>query len=163
MPGRSQPLILGIGNVLLSDDGVGIHIVEALDVLKRDGAIQDDFRTRDGGTIGLSLLSELNGDDDLIVVDAMEMGAAPGTVRVFHDADMDRQLTGIKRTAHEVALGDLMMAATLAGCAPRRRALVGVQPETTTWGLTPTAAVDPAIATACEEVIRILGEWRDGR
>lgn len=120
--GIRLPLVLGIGNSLLSDDGVGIHVINALDARKADGVAPSGFQTRDGGTIGLALLSELNRDTDLIVVDAMELGAAAGTVRTFLDGEMDRQLTGTKRSAHEVALADLMMAAELSGCAPRRRA-----------------------------------------
>ena len=130
---------------------------------RESGSARHGFLTRDGGTIGLALLSELDRDTDLIVVDAMELGAAAGTVRTFLDRDMDRQLTGTKRSAHEVALADLMMAAELSGCAPRRRALVAIQPETTTWGLAPTPAVERAVAEACDAVLGLIGEWSDER
>lgn len=161
--GIRLPLVLGIGNSLLSDDGVGIHVINALDARKADGVAPSGFQTRDGGTIGLALLSELNRDTDLIVVDAMELGAAAGTVRTFLDGEMDRQLTGTKRSAHEVALADLMMAAELSGCAPRRRALVAVQPEITTWGLSPTPAVERAVGEACDAVLALIGDWSDER
>ncbi|MBK8455802.1 MAG: HyaD/HybD family hydrogenase maturation endopeptidase [Phyllobacteriaceae bacterium] len=158
----NEPLVLGIGNSLLSDDGVGIHVVNALEAMRSDGAELRPFATRDGGTIGLALLSEIAGRDDLIVVDAMELHAAPGTVRVFRDADMNRQLSGVKKSAHEVALADLIQASELAGFAPKRRALVAVQPEITTWGLTPTPAVQEAVDTARDEILSILAEWSNG-
>jgi hydrogenase maturation protease len=152
-------LLMGIGNVLLSDDGVGVHVIHALDALDRAGEIGHLITLRDGGTIGLALLPELDTFDALIAIDAMELGSAPGTVRAFAGPDMDAQLGGRKRTAHEVALGDLMMAAALTGCAPERRALVAIQPGSTEWGLAPTEPVLAAIPRACQTVLSLLEDW----
>ena len=117
---------------------------------------------RDGGTIGLALLSEIEESGALIAIDAMELGAAPGTVQAFRGPDMDRQLCGKKRTAHEVALADLIMAARLAGCAPERRALVAIQPASTKWGLSPTEPILAAIPKACSAVLSLIEDWDDG-
>lgn len=159
----TQTLVLGIGNNLLSDDGVGIHVVNALDAMKQGGVIEHAIKLRDGGTIGLALLTDIEETDALIVVDAMELGAEPGTVRAFQGVDMDRQLSGKKRTAHEVALADLMGAAQLTGCGPERRALVAIQPASTGWGLAPTDEVAAAIPVACRTVLSLLEEWRNER
>lgn len=153
-----QTLILGIGNILLSDDGVGVHVIRALDALESD-AISQVAALRDGGTLGISLLSEIEEYGSLVAVDAVELGAEPGTVKIFQGPDMDRQLTGKKRTAHEVALADLMSAARLAGCEPSRRALVAVQPESTEWGLSLTPAVGAAVPIACMEIKKLLKGW----
>jgi hydrogenase maturation protease len=153
-------MLIGIGNILLTDDGVGIHVINELGARQRAGGIAAEIALRDGGTIGLALLSEFQDLESLIVVDATEFGSAPGAVRVFEGAAMDAQLRGCKRTAHEVALADLMAAAELTGCAPKRRALLGIQPEKTGWGLEPTAAVAAAIPQACDSIISLLGEWR---
>ena len=77
-----RTLLLGIGNILLSDDGVGVHVIRALDSLRATGEIEPAVALRDGGTIGLELLSEFEDFGALIVIDAMEFGGAPGTVRV---------------------------------------------------------------------------------
>lgn len=159
----THTLILGLGNILLSDDGVGIHVVRALEAREQAGQIGHVIALRDGGTIGLSLLTEIEEFGALIVIDAMEMGVEPGTVCAFEGAAMDAQLCGKKRTAHEVALADLIMAAQLAGCAPERRALVAVQPEKTSLGLEPTEAVQAAIAPACTAVEDLLAEWNNER
>lgn len=159
----THTLLVGIGNTLLTDDGVGVHVIRELDALRQAGEIGRAIRLRDGGTIGLALLSEFKDLDALIVIDAMELGAGPGTVRVFQAADMDLQLRGRKGTAHEVALADLMAAAQLIGCMPERRALVGVQPGSTQWGLSPTEPVRAAISQACEIVLSLLGDWDDAR
>ncbi len=152
-------LLMGIGNVLLSDDGVGVHVIRALDEQERAGTIHRPVALRDGGTIGLELFNEFENLAALIVIDAAEMGAMPGTVRTFKGPDMDAQLLGKKRTAHEVALADLVMTAKLTGCLPRRRALVAVQPGSIEWGLSPTAPVRAAVPRACAIVLALLEDW----
>jgi hydrogenase maturation protease len=151
-------LILGIGNTLLSDDGIGVHVATAVQNVA--GQIAQPLRVCDGGTIGLSLLAEIEPGAALIAIDAMELHDAPGTVRVFEGAAMDRQLRGTKRSAHEVALADLMQAAEFSGIGPVRRALVAIQPQLTTWGLAPTPAVAAAIPGAVAAVLALLEGWQ---
>ncbi|MDE3237956.1 MAG: hydrogenase maturation protease [Paracoccaceae bacterium] len=153
----AAPVVLGIGNSLLTDDGIGIHVTTALARHPDGGAL----RLCDGGTIGLSLLAEIDAHAPLIAVDAMELHAPPGTLAVFTGAAMDRQLTGTKRSAHEVALADLMQAADLSGILPARRALVAIQPEVTTWGLAPTPAVAAAIPRAVAAILTLVKDWSD--
>ena len=116
-----RAVVLGIGNSLLTDDGIGVHVAQAVAALCDAGWLPPGIRVLDGGTIGLSLLAEIDPDAILIAVDAMELHAPPGTLAVFTGAAMDRQLTGNKRFAHEVALADLMQAADLSGIWPPRR------------------------------------------
>ncbi len=146
---------MGIGNVLLSDDGIGVHVARALEPLASDGRVS----VRDGGTLGLTLLNEVHEVDALIVIDAMELDDAPGTVRAFEGEHMDAQLTGKRRSVHEVALADLIVAAALTRDTPMQRALVAIQPQSTAWGMTPTAAVGAAIPRACRTVRSMLDRW----
>jgi len=148
--------VLGIGNRLLSDDGAGPAVI---DRLSSDPARHRHATYRDGGTIGLALLPEIEDASALIAVDAAELNAAPGTIRVFEGEAMDAQLSGRKKTVHEVALSDLLSAAALAGTLPARRALVAVQPETVEWGMTPSAAVAGAIPAACAAVSELVERW----
>ncbi len=159
----TRTLLMGIGNVLLRDDGIGVHVIRALEALDRAWKIGHRVTIRDGGTVGLALLPELDSCGALIAIDAMQLGSAPGTVRAFAGPDMDAQLGGKKRTAHEVALADLMVAGTLVGCVPQLRALVAIQPGSTNWGLAPTQAVLAAIPTACQTVISLLEDWEHAR
>lgn len=154
----AHTLVLGIGNILLGDDGIGVHVVRALG---HAGDVTHPVALRDGGTIGLELLSDIEEYGSFIAVDAMELGEEPGTVRVFQGADMDRQLCGKKRTAHEVALSDLMSAARLTGIEPGRRALIAIQPAMIEWGLAPTPAVAAAVPQACRVVLSLLEGWNN--
>lgn len=154
-PCAGAVLVLGVGNRLLGDDAAGPLVVEALG---RAGCLPGAV-LRDGGTVGLSLLPEIEDAAALIAVDAAELGAPPGTVRVFEGTAMDRQLGGRKRSAHEVTLFDLLAAAELCGRLPARRALVAVQPASTALALQPTAGVAAAIPSLCEAVRGLVTRW----
>jgi hydrogenase maturation protease len=153
---------MGVGNTLLQDDGIGVHVTESL----RSGAHTDtdagapDLELVDGGTIGLSLLPDLEDAAAVIIVDASEIGARPGAVRIFRDREIDQQLSGKQRTVHEVALADLFAAAAIRGRSPARRALIAIQPGCTEWGLEPTADVRAAIPTACAAVTNLARQWQ---
>ncbi|MGO9546069.1 MAG: hydrogenase maturation protease [Rhodomicrobium sp.] len=148
--------VLGIGNRLLSDDGAGPAVI---DMLESDPARPKHVTYRDGGTIGLALLPEIEDSSAFIAVDAAELGAPPGTVLVFEAEAMDAQLSGRKRTVHEVALSDMLGAAALAGTLPARRALVAIQPETVGWGMSPSPAVAAAIPQACAAISGLVEKW----
>lgn len=154
---RFRILVMGVGNALMQDDGVGTAVTDRL-AGTTESAI--DLEIIDGGTIGLSLLPQIEDADGVIVVDAAELGAAPGSIRLFLDAEIDRQLSGKRRTVHEVALLDLFSAAAIRGRMPPRRALVAIQPACTEWGLELTAAVAAAVPEACTAIRGIADQWR---
>jgi hydrogenase maturation protease len=110
--------------------------------------------------MGLTLLPAVEDADAVIVVDASELGAQPGTLRMFYGAAIDQQLSGKRRTVHEVALADLFSAAVLRGRCPARRALLAIQPACTEWGLEPTEAVADAIPEACAAIRALALRWR---
>ncbi len=149
-------LILGLGNTLLSDDGVGVHIVNRLH--KRfDG--YPHIKCVEGGTLGLSLLPEMDGTSGFIAVDAAQLNQSPGTVITFENEEMDEQLSGRKSTSHEVALADLMDTALLTGTRPQKRALVAIQPESTSWGETLKKPVASAMQQAESDIISLIERW----
>lgn len=153
MPDDKRILVMGLGNRLLTDDAFGPLVIEALSQLDLPVDVSD------GGTVGLSLLPQVQEAAAFIAVDAAEIGEAPGTIRTFVGAEMDKQLGGRKRSAHEVALFDLMATAELTASLPHKRALVAVQPSSTALGLEPTPAVAAAVGPACLAVRQLLEAW----
>jgi hydrogenase maturation protease len=155
-------LVLGLGNTLLGDEGVGIHALAHLrDLIDQSGSALDNrVELLDGGTLSFTLATAIEDCEQLIVIDATRLDAAPGTVRVFEGEDMDHFLGSGKRSSvHEVSLLDLMAVAALGDHLPRQRALIGVQPEYIDWSDTLTPAVREALPGVCDHVIELERRW----
>jgi hydrogenase maturation protease len=153
--------VLGIGNTLMSDDGVGIHVIRDLQE-KQMGRLlpEGDIEILDGGTLGFLLVDRLSEADGMVVVDAANLGEAAGTVRVMDEAEIDRFLDdNPSLSVHEVGLVDLFQMMALSGQAPRQRALVGIQPETIGWGTEMSSAVAAGIPEASRAVTQVLAQW----
>jgi hydrogenase maturation protease len=158
MTGSHKTLILGIGNVLLSDEGAGVHAIRQLADL---AAQRDDIELMDGGTLSFSLTGAIEDADHLIVIDAALYDGEPGTTKVFVGEQMDEFIgSNRKCSVHEVSLIDLMAIALLSGQLPQQRALIGIQPHSTDWGETPSPPVAGAIRLACDQALRLVAEWR---
>jgi len=156
--GSIHTLILGIGNTLLTDEGVGVHVVNSL---QQTSAPDQAISYMDGGTLSFTLAESIESCEQLIVVDASEIKSQPGKVKVFENEAMDRFITtGNKKSVHEVGLVDVMSIALLAGRLPAKRALVGIQPDSLDWGSEPSEAVRKAIPEACEQVRQLIKSWQ---
>lgn len=149
-------LVLGVGNTILTDEGVGPWVVERLRALNPEAP---GVEWMDGGTLSFSIAASVEDAEYIIVVDATELRAAPGTVKVFVDEEMDQMLGGHGRSIHEVGLMDLMNIARLTERLPKRRALIGIQPGTVDWGTEPTPAVAAAMPEAARAVAELIEAW----
>ncbi len=149
-------VVLGIGNVLLTDDGAGVHAARRL---AERVAAREDVRVLDAGTLSFTLAPVIESADRLIVLDAMELGEPPGSVRHFLDDEVDRLLTRGRLSVHEVGLRDVLAIARLSDRLPRERALIGIQPESLDWGTEPSACVAPAIEQIVGLALRLLAAW----
>ena len=149
--------ILGIGNSLLRDEGIGIHVLKAL---KAQLPEDDALSLIDGGTLSFTLATEIETSDRLVVIDAAQLGDVPGTVRCFIGDEMDNFLGSCKRSVHEVGLLDLFDIARLTQTLPGQRALVGIQLASVDWGEEPTEPVAAAIPVAVQKVCELLELWR---
>ena len=158
---KNRTLVLGIGNSLLTDEGIGIHVINQLQQDAATDETADDIEYLDGGTLSFTLAEPIESCDQLIVVDASEIKDKPGSVRVFEDEAMDRFVSsGNKKSVHEVGLVDVMSIAMLSGSLPKKRALVGIQPDSLDWGSSPTESVQQAIPVACQQVKELIARWR---
>lgn len=153
-----KTLVLGIGNTLLSDEGIGVHVLEQLKT--SSSAKVRNAEIMDGGTLSFTLAEPIENCNQFIVIDAAELKSAPGTVQVFENQAMDEYITsGNKRSVHEVSLADVMSITLLSGNLPQKRALVGIQPQDIDWGENPTDAVAAAIPKAITEIESLLQRW----
>ena len=151
-------IVLGVGNTLLTDDGVGVMVVREL--MDEPGAHRrDGVDYHDGGTIGLALLPLIENRRALVLVDAADFGGTLGEVRLFEGDDMDALLRVKRSTPHEIAVSDLVQTADLIGTKPERRALVAVQVGDITLGDGPQAAVAAAIPEAKAHVAALVERW----
>lgn len=157
-----KTLVLGLGNTLMGDEGVGVHTLKFLDKFLQDTLpLQNDIELLDGGTLSFSLAVPLADSEQLIVIDAAQLDSAPGTVRVFEGEEMDRFVgQGKKSSVHEVGLFDLLAISRLSEKTPNQRALIGIQPETIDWADNPTPAVAQAIPVASAMVCDLIRRWR---
>lgn len=145
--GRAPVLILGVGNELLGDDGVGVAAARRLAEPPMPGV-----EVVDGGTLGLMLMPYLAARRAVLILDAVSRaGRAPGDLVVLEDHEV-RRGHGVRTTAHDIGLVDALSAAELAGCAPHRVALVGIVPASVAdrWGLSPllTARLETMVTAA---------------
>ena len=148
-------LVLGIGNILMSDDGLGPYVVS---LLENDPRMPPHAALVDGGTKGLELMPCFEGIEYAVIVDAViSADKPPGTlVRVGHDQLLD--VLGQKMSVHEIGIVDLLNALRLLGKEPRRIELLGLVPERVdfAYGLSKTvkqraAAVADAVCTRIEQ------------
>jgi hydrogenase maturation protease len=151
-------LVLGIGNTLLTDEGIGIHVLQALEP---ELANWPDVTLLDGGTLSFTLAGPIEDADALIVVDAANINKQPGEWVLLKGEEMDAFLmSNRKSTVHEVGLTDLRAIALLAGHWPDKRAMLAIQPDVIDWGELPTPAVAAAIPPACAAIVEQLQAWQ---
>lgn len=149
-------LVLGLGNVLCGDDGLG---VAALRRLERDYRVPESVRLLDGGTLGLALLAHFDAAEDVLIVDAIGVDAPPGTL-VRLDGDDVEPAVRERLSVHQVGVADLLDALRLLDAYPKRVSLLGLVPATLELGLAPSAAVQralPALIDALAAELRARG------
>src|SRR5512147_954276 len=133
MAGRT--VIIGVGNLLLKDEGVGVHAVREL----RQKALPAGVEVLDGGVAGIGLLDFFPGAQKLVLIDAADMNLAPGTVVRFTPEEIRSLPGGPKFSAHDVGLLEVLELASALGQSPPEVVVIGVQPGEISWGtdLTP--------------------------
>ncbi len=101
-------VILGIGNTLLKDEGIGIHLLNYLKAENPHWESDYNIEMLDGGTLSFDLLANIQADQELLVLDAVNLKQAPGSVYCLQDQAMDKFLSQPGKSVHEVSLQDLL-------------------------------------------------------
>ena len=134
-------LVLGIGNVLLTDEGIGVR---ALNELERRYTFPENVELLDGGTAGIELLRHIRNRDYLIIIDAMKFNQEPGTVTRVEGNDVPAAFR-TRISPHQLGLSDLLAAAMLTDELPPNLVLYGVEPENLDIGLDLTDTVEASV------------------
>ena len=123
-------LILGVGNLLLGDDGFGVHLVNAL----RNTPFPPNIQIIEAGTVSHQLITLFREVDHLLVIDAVEAGDTPGSIFRFSPDDMNFP-SGPRYSLHQMSLIDVLRMAEMTGGKPQT-VIIGVQPkDVTSWSL----------------------------
>ena len=153
-PSQMKTVVLGLGNLIQSDDGVGLF---ALRRLEQDPRVSPDVSLVEGGTKGLELVPYVCEASHLLVLDALEVGAPAGTVLRIEGEDL-RLLPG-SGSAHQLALADLLVALRMLGKEPQQTVLLGVQPANTDLGVQLSPSVEAAVPMLVEAAVAELSRW----
>jgi len=148
-------LVLGLGNLVMSDDSAGVRIVQGLMERYR---FPDGVTILDGGTLGLDLLPYLEDVDRLLVIDAVETGSSAGTLVRLAGEEIPLALA-TKVSPHQMGLKDLLTVADLQGYAPGEMVLWGVQPGSIEMDMELSREVALALPLLEEMVLQELAAW----
>ena len=152
---QPKVLVMGVGSILMTDEGIGIRAVEELDKRYR---FPENVEILDGGTSGIELLSYISGKDYLIIIDAIKSGNPPGTVLRVEGEDVPARFR-TRISPHQLGISDLLAAATLTDEMPKQLVLFGIEPKEIVLGIGLSTEVranlDRLIQVVVDELKRI--------
>jgi hydrogenase maturation protease len=148
-------LVLGLGNIILRDEGVGVWVAESLG---RRFKFPPEVTVLEGGTLGLDLLPHLDGVERLLLIDAVKLGRAPGDI-VRLEGDEVPAVLDVKVSPHQIGVRDLLAAARLMGIAPPHVVLWGMEPERLDPGTGFSPRVEAALPLLEAKVLGTLADW----
>ena len=152
---NSGTLVLGIGNVFLADEAIGVRLVEALE---QRFNIPPELDVMDGGTSGMEMLQDMANRDHIIVLDAVASKKhAPGSIVILRDEQVPVMFT-TKISPHQLGLSDVLSALTMTDEFPKKLTLVGVVPESLAFNQPLSATVQKAFDAALDQVVMLLKE-----
>ena len=154
---RADILILGIGNILLRDEGVGVHVVKKL----AEFDLGDDVELVDGGTAGADLLDVIADRSKLIVVDAVDIDSEPGAVVRFTDAQPSNR-PGKQMSLHELGIAETIQMTKQLGCPPESVVFFGIKPADLTPGLDLSDPVAESVNIVIEQVLKEIRPEKRG-
>lgn len=147
-------LVLGMGNILLEDEGLGIRALEAL---QRDYALPPGVELLDGGTTGMGLLDDIGGREHVLVLDAVQTGEPPGTL-VAMRGDRVPVYFGIRVTPHQLGLSDVLATLELSGEQPGSVTVLGLVPQSLELSLELSAEIEAKLPQLVDLAVSELGQ-----
>ena len=147
--------LLGLGNLLLRDEGVGIHAIRALEA---GNLAPPGLEIVDGGTSGLDLLPYIEDRDRVLFVDAVNFRKEPGYIGVLENQEVPAMFS-LKDSLHHLGLMDVLAAAQLLDAAPREICLIGIQPHIIETGLELSDLLQEKLPLLLACILAKLKDW----
>lgn len=152
---KSRTCLVGLGNILMQDDGVGVHAAKEIE---RRYRFTPEIDIVDGGTLGLALLPLIEGYPRVLFIDAVEAGLEPGAI-IIREGEELPAFFGWQVSVHQAGLADLLYAARMAGVMPPETCLVGIQPQAIALSLETTALLEDRREELIGRVLARLEAW----
>ncbi|MGA7415847.1 MAG: HyaD/HybD family hydrogenase maturation endopeptidase [Bryobacteraceae bacterium] len=150
----SDIVAVGIGNVVHTDDGAGVH---ALQMLRDSARVPAGVSLIEGGTLGLELVSYLQNAKRILLLDAVDANSEPGSLLRLTREDLLSIKGGL--SVHQLGVADLLAALSLVSHGYQDVLLLGVQPQSTDWGTELTPKVKRALPALVETALEHLHAW----
>ena len=155
----SRKIVLGIGNILNRDEGLGVHALKAFEAwLQSNPAICPSVELLDGGTLGLSLLPLVEESSHLLILDSVSAGKKPGEI-IERSNEQILLYSNIKMSQHQVSFQEVLGLAKVRGNFPDYLHLIGVQPADLSIGFGPSPIVAEQFPQVVDRIITVLQEW----
>ncbi len=155
MNAQTKIAVLGLGNILLQDEGVGVHVVKKLE---KQYQFDPSVNLIDGGTSGFDLLPYFEENDKIIIVDAINFSEHPGFIGAYENDDILRRLNK-KLSLHHLGLTDLLADLKLHDIEPSEIYLLGIQPSSMEMGLELSAVISAKMDRLIELVLQKMEQW----
>ena len=149
-----KTVVMGIGNLLLGDEGAGCRCVEELE---KRYELPPEVECVDGGVCGYALLPIIEEAEALILIDALSDGREPGTVILAEDEAVPRKM-GTHGSPHQIGICEVLALARIGGREPKRLLLFGIEPKVMELGIGLSPEGERGVEKALAEVVRSLGE-----
>ncbi len=160
---QQQVTILGLGNILKTDDGIGVHTVWEMKKCQQASNRYPAIDLVDGGTLGMRLLPYVEDATHLLLLDIADVGEEPGTIVELAGKDIPLY-TGIKMSIHQVTFQEVLGMALARGNFPEHLYLIGMQPVSLAIGIGPGAKgklAIPEIIARAESILKSWGVWAE--
>ena len=152
---RSETVVIGLGNPLMGDDGLGIAVIEQL---QQHWRFDPPVEIVDGGTWGMNLLHHIEGAGRLLLVDAMKSGKTPGALVVLQRDEIPRVLS-TKLSPHQIDLREVLAVAELRGLLPDPTVAVGLEAERVEMSTELSPTLQDGVPSLIDRIIQLLEQW----
>ena len=139
--------VMGVGNDLLRDEGIGVHVIKAMEGQQ----LPDGVKIVNGWVAGIDLLQEIQNTERLIIIDAIDAGSRPGTVYRFRAGEVDVMINRHKTSLHQVDLFETLKLAKFLGGYPET-VIIGIQPRDIVWG----TELSPLLASLIPRILDVV-------